>query len=119
MGLHWGGLSVGESPEEMAEVLEAIVPLMPANRPRYLMGVGRPEDLVTAIGFGVDMFDCVMPTRNARNGQLFTRRGPVVISNARYRDDEGPPRSRMCLRNVPSLQPRLSAAPLPMQRNPL
>jgi queuine tRNA-ribosyltransferase len=90
-GLALGGLSVGESPEAMHHVLEQVAHEMPADRPRYLMGVGRPEDLVVAIGAGVDMFDCVMPTRNARNGQLFTATGRVVISNARYRDDPTPP----------------------------
>jgi queuine tRNA-ribosyltransferase len=89
-GLALGGLSVGERPEQMAEVLEQIAHEMPADRPRYLMGVGRPEDLVIAIGFGIDMFDCVMPTRNARNGQLFVDTGRVVISNSRYRDDPDP-----------------------------
>jgi queuine tRNA-ribosyltransferase len=86
-----GGLSVGETPAQMHEVLEQIVHRLPADRPRYLMGVGRAEDLVVAMGLGVDMFDCVMPTRNARNGQLFTRRGRVVISNARHRADPQPP----------------------------
>ena len=90
-GLALGGLSVGESPAEMHRVLEAIAPKMPEDRPRYLMGVGRPEDLVVAMGHGIDMFDCVMPTRNARNGQLFTAAGRIVISNARYRDDTRPP----------------------------
>ena len=82
-GFALGGLSVGETPEEMAAVLDEVAHELPADRPRYLMGVGRPEDLVTAIGAGIDMFDCVMPTRNARNGQLFTGTGRVVISHAR------------------------------------
>ena len=90
-GYALGGLSVGESPEQMHEVLEAVAHLLPADRPRYLMGVGRAEDLLVAVGCGIDMFDCVMPTRNARNGQLFTARGRLVISNARYRDDHEPP----------------------------
>ena len=89
-GFALGGLSVGETPEEMAAVLDEVAHELPADRPRYLMGVGRPEDLVTAIGAGVDMFDCVMPTRHARNGQLFTGTGRVVISHARYRHDPGP-----------------------------
>jgi queuine tRNA-ribosyltransferase len=89
-GLALGGLSVGETPGQMAEVLEQVGSRMPEDRPRYLMGVGRPEDLVRAIGLGLDMFDCVMPTRNARNGQLFTADGRVVIPNARYRDDPRP-----------------------------
>jgi queuine tRNA-ribosyltransferase len=90
-GYALGGLSVGESPEEMHTVLAQVVHRMPADRPRYLMGVGRPEDLVVAIGYGVDLFDCVMPTRNARNGQLFTAEGRIVISNARFRTDTAPP----------------------------
>jgi queuine tRNA-ribosyltransferase len=90
-GLALGGLSVGERPEEMHALLEAIADDLPADRPRYLMGVGRPEDLVVAIGCGIDMFDCVMPTRNARNGQLFTRQGRIVISNAAHREDPTPP----------------------------
>ena len=89
-GLALGGLSVGETPEQMHAVLKEIAHEMPAERPRYLMGVGRPEDLVVAIGAGIDMFDCVMPTRNARNGQLFTGSGRVVISNARHREADQP-----------------------------
>jgi queuine tRNA-ribosyltransferase len=85
-----GGLSVGEPKEDMLRILAHTVPQMPADKPRYLMGVGTPEDLVAAVTAGVDMFDCVMPTRNARNGWLFTRFGEVKIKNARYRDDTGP-----------------------------
>jgi queuine tRNA-ribosyltransferase len=85
-----GGLSVGEEKSAMFEVVSHVVPLMPDDRPRYLMGVGTPEDIVEAVALGVDMFDCVMPTRNARNGQLFTSRGKVNIKNARYRDDPQP-----------------------------
>ncbi len=85
-----GGLSVGESEAERLAVLEALAPVMPRDRPRYLMGVGRPEDLVAGVLRGVDMFDCVMPTRNARNGHLFTSRGVVRIKNARYREDPRP-----------------------------
>ncbi|QOC21365.1 tRNA guanosine(34) transglycosylase Tgt [Wenzhouxiangella sp. AB-CW3] len=85
-----GGLSVGEPPEERERVLEATTPLLPTDRPRYLMGVGRPEDLLAAVERGVDMFDCVMPTRNARNGHLFTSRGVMKIRNARYRMDTRP-----------------------------
>jgi hypothetical protein len=80
-GLALGGLSVGESPEAMHHVLDEIAHEMPPDRPRYLMGVGRPEDLIAAIGAGVDMFDCVMPTRSARPGQLFTGSGRIVISH--------------------------------------
>ncbi len=85
-----GGLSVGEPPEERLRVLEAVTPHMPQTRPRYLMGVGTPEDLIDGIERGVDMFDCVMPTRNARNGHLFTSQGVVRIRNAGHRHDTGP-----------------------------
>ena len=85
-----GGLSVGEPESEREEILEATCPMLPAERPRYLMGVGRPEDLVAAVARGVDMFDCVMPTRNARNGHLFTSRGVIKIRNARHARDTGP-----------------------------
>ena len=85
-----GGLSVGEPESEREAILEATCPLLPAHCPRYLMGVGRPEDLVAAVARGVDMFDCVMPTRNARNGHLFTSRGVVRIRNARHAADTGP-----------------------------
>ncbi|HXC37779.1 MAG TPA: tRNA guanosine(34) transglycosylase Tgt [Burkholderiales bacterium] len=85
-----GGLSVGEPKEDMRRVLAHITPKMPADRPRYLMGVGTPEDIVEAVEVGIDMFDCVMPTRHARNGWLFTRAGDVKLKNARYRDDTRP-----------------------------
>ena len=85
-----GGLSVGEPKEDMLRVLAHLGPQMPQDRPRYLMGVGTPEDLVAAVNLGIDMFDCVMPTRNARNGWLFTRLGDIRIKNARYRDDTEP-----------------------------
>jgi queuine tRNA-ribosyltransferase len=85
-----GGLSVGEPKEDMARILAHTAPRLPAERPRYLMGVGTPEDIVQAVAAGIDMFDCVMPTRNARNGWLFTRRGDVKIKNARHRDDTAP-----------------------------
>ncbi|TQV85693.1 tRNA guanosine(34) transglycosylase Tgt [Exilibacterium tricleocarpae] len=85
-----GGLSVGEPKAEMLRVLEELTPLMPAAQPRYLMGVGKPEDIVEAVRRGVDMFDCVMPTRNARNGHLFTGAGVIKIRNARHRHDTGP-----------------------------
>ncbi|VFR23169.1 tRNA-guanine transglycosylase [plant metagenome] len=82
-----GGLSVGEPKEDMLRILKHVAPRLPANAPRYLMGVGTPEDLVEGVANGIDMFDCVMPTRNARNGWLFTRYGDLKIRNARYRDD--------------------------------
>lgn len=85
-----GGLSVGEAPEEMYRVLNAFAAELPADKPRYLMGVGRPQDLSVAVAAGVDMFDCVMPTRNARNGSLFTSTGKINISNAKHKMDTGP-----------------------------
>jgi queuine tRNA-ribosyltransferase len=85
-----GGLSVGEPKEEMLRILERMAPLLPADRPRYLMGVGTPEDLVAGVMAGIDMFDCVLPTRNARNGWLYTRFGDLKIRNARYRNDTMP-----------------------------
>ena len=89
-GLAIGGLSVGEPKEDMMRVLEHVGPRLPANKPHYLMGVGTPEDLVAGVASGVDMFDCVMPTRNARNGWLFTRFGDVKIKNAAHRNDPRP-----------------------------
>lgn len=85
-----GGLSVGEPKEDMIRILDHLPPKMPEDKPRYLMGVGRPEDIVEAVRRGVDMFDCVMPTRNARNGYLFTSTGIVKIRNARHRHDTAP-----------------------------
>ncbi len=85
-----GGLSVGEPKEDMLRILAHTAPKMPANKPRYLMGVGTPEDLVAAVSQGIDMFDCVMPTRNARNGWLFTQHGDIKIKNATYKMDTGP-----------------------------
>jgi queuine tRNA-ribosyltransferase len=89
-GLAIGGLSVGEPKEDMQRILAHVGPRLPENKPHYLMGVGTPEDLVEGVANGVDMFDCVMPTRNARNGWLFTRFGDVKIKNARYKDDGAP-----------------------------
>jgi len=86
-GIALGGLSVGEPIEEMYRVLAEVAPRMPGDRPRYLMGVGTPEDILEAIGFGVDMFDCVLPTRNARNGQAFVHGGRINIKQARYAED--------------------------------
>jgi queuine tRNA-ribosyltransferase len=85
-----GGVSVGEPKEDMARIVAHMGPRLPADRPRYLMGVGTPEDIVEAVTAGFDMFDCVLPTRNARNGWLFTRHGDVKIKNARHREDTGP-----------------------------
>ena len=86
-----GGLSVGEPKPGRDQVLDHLDPVLPPERPRYLMGVGTPQDLIEGVARGIDMFDCVMPTRNARNGQLFTSRGRLSIRNARYRDDPRPP----------------------------
>jgi queuine tRNA-ribosyltransferase len=85
-----GGLSVGEPPEDRERIVRHTVPKLPFEKPRYLMGMGTPEDIIHAVGAGIDMFDCVLPTRNARNGWLFTRNGDVKIRNARYRDDTRP-----------------------------
>jgi queuine tRNA-ribosyltransferase len=90
-GFAVGGLSVGEPKSAMFEVLEHTLPLLPDTRPRYLMGVGTPRDIVRAVALGVDMFDCVLPTRNARNGCLFTSEGRLLIKNAAFADDERPP----------------------------
>lgn len=89
-GMAIGGLSVGEPKEEMRRILSHIGPKLPADKPHYLMGVGTPEDLVAGVSNGIDMFDCVMPTRNARNGWMFTRFGDIRIRNARFREDTKP-----------------------------
>jgi queuine tRNA-ribosyltransferase len=89
-GFAIGGLSIGESPDQMQEMAKHTAPLLPEDKPKYLMGVGRPEDLVEGVAGGIDMFDCVMPTRNARNGSLFTWNGRVNIKNAAHKEDERP-----------------------------
>ena len=89
-GIALGGLSVGESKEEKNEILEFMSNKLPEDKPRYLMGVGTPEDIVEAVRYGIDMFDCVLPTRNARNGQLFTSGGVINIRNAEYKDSDDP-----------------------------
>ncbi len=89
-GLAVGGLAVGEPQHERERVLEELLPHVPAHKPRYLMGVGRPEDILEAVRRGIDMFDCVMPTRHARNGHLFTRGGVINIRNAAHQQDTGP-----------------------------
>lgn len=89
-GYALGGLSVGEPPEQMYELLHALAGELPADRPRYLMGVGTPRDLVTAVAAGVDLFDCVLPTRNGRKGYAFTHAGPLRLRNAQYKSDAGP-----------------------------
>lgn len=90
-GYALGGLAVGETPDETWRVMHEVADELPADRPRYVMGIGTPRDLLEAIAAGVDMFDCVMPTRNARNGQLFTAEGKLTIANARYKNDPLPP----------------------------
>ena len=94
-GYALGGLSVGEPKDLMLDLVEETTPQLPEDRPRYLMGVGTPADLVSCVGFGIDMFDCVMPTRSARNGLLFTNDGKLVIKHARYREDHEP-LDRLC-----------------------
>lgn len=89
-GYALGGLSVGEKKTERQEIMDYCLPLLPGDKPKYLMGLGTPEDLVEGVGLGADMFDCVIPTRNARNGMLFTRRGRIIIKKAEYADDPGP-----------------------------
>ncbi len=86
-----GGLSVGEPADVMYNIVAGTTPCLPEDRPRYLMGTGTPQDLVESVARGIDLFDCVLPTRNARNGQLFTREGPINIKNARYAEDDRPP----------------------------
>jgi queuine tRNA-ribosyltransferase len=101
-GIAIGGLSVGEPMEKMYQVLNELMPLMPTEKPRYLMGVGQPLDILHAISCGVDMFDCVLPSRNARNGHLFTWKGVIKLRNARYKTDENPIDSDcscLCCRN--------------------
>jgi queuine tRNA-ribosyltransferase len=85
-----GGLAVGESPQVMRAMIDAVAPKLPADRPRYLMGVGTPDDLLEAVARGIDMFDCVLPTRNGRHGVAFTRFGPITLKNARHADDPRP-----------------------------
>ncbi|HNT57776.1 MAG TPA: tRNA guanosine(34) transglycosylase Tgt [Syntrophales bacterium] len=89
-GYALGGLSVGETKEDMLRVVEIAEPLLPDDRPRYVMGVGMPEDILACVTRGIDLFDCVLPTRTARNGMLFTNSGKLVIRHAQYRNDEGP-----------------------------
>ena len=90
-GIAIGGLSVGEGHDLMMDVLDSTMPHLPQDRPRYLMGVGTPKDIVEAVARGIDMFDCVLPTRNARNGMLFTRKGRITVKQALYRPDPTPP----------------------------
>ena len=112
-----GGLSVGEPPEVMYEVIAHTAPQLPADRPRYLMGTGMPDDLIESVARGVDLFDCVLPTRNARNGQLFTRQGPLVHQERTLRRGHVTARPGVRLLHVPPLFPRVSAAPFHGRRN--
>jgi queuine tRNA-ribosyltransferase len=89
-GYSIGGLAVGEPQAVMLAMIETVAPVLPAGKPRYLMGVGTPDDILEAVARGIDMFDCVMPTRNGRHGVAFTRFGPVNIANARHADDPRP-----------------------------
>ena len=109
-----GSLSVGESKEQMLEVMNRLAPRLPDSAPRYVMGVGAPEDLVEGVHAGVDMFDCVMPTRNARNGTLFTSRGPLHIKNNAYTEDPGADRPGLRLLYMPSFLARIPSPPLHM-----
>ena len=113
-----GGLAVGEPQELMFATLDATCPALPEDRPRYLMGVGKPADLVGAVARGVDMFDCVLPTRSGRTGQAFTRRGTVNLKNARHADDPRPLDEEFELPGRPRLQPRLPAPSGPVGRDP-
>jgi queuine tRNA-ribosyltransferase len=90
-GVACGGLSVGEPKDEMRAMVAATAPLLPEEKPRYLMGVGRPDDLIDAVARGFDLFDCVLPTRAARHGLLYTSGGTLAIKHARYREDAAPP----------------------------
>ncbi len=91
-----GGLSVGEPKEDMERILAHTAPRLPADKPRYLMGVGTPDDIVAAVEAGIDMFDCVLPTRNARNGWIYTRSGTIKLRNAQYRDSDVRPLDEAC-----------------------
>ena len=112
-----GGVSVGEPKEEMRRIVAHTPHRLPADKPRYLMGVGTPEDLVDGVAAGVDMFDCVMPTRNARNGHLFTRFGDLQIRNARYKHDERPLDPTCGCHACARLLARLPAPPRPLRRD--
>ena len=113
-----GGLAVGEpKPARDARARRRSIRCCPRSKPRYLMGVGTPEDILEAVARGIDMFDCVLPTRNARNGQLFTSRGRLSIRNARYRDDPRPPDPDCALPHLPHREPRLPAPPAPRGRD--
>jgi len=113
-----GGLAVGEGQETMFRVLDETVPELPENAPRYLMGVGKPADLRGAVMRGIDMFDCVLPTRSGRTAQAFTRRGTVNLRNARHLDDPRPLDAECPCPACTPLLPRLSPPPRPQRRDP-
>ena len=112
-----GGLSVGEEKSVMWEVVDEIAPRMPADQPRYLMGVGTPEDLVEAVARGIDMFDCVLPTRNGRTGQAFTSRGKLNIKNAQWAARPATAGRILRVLSLPPALARLSSAPLSSGRD--
>ena len=114
-----GGLAVGEPKPLMYEIIEQVEPYLPEEKPRYLMGVGTPADLVEAVARGVDMFDCVMPTRHARNGWLFTRDGHIVIKTREVQRGSGADRCVMRLSGVPDVFAGVSEASFYRQRDPL
>ena len=104
-----GGLSVGEPMDERNQVLDFTLPKLPADKPRYLMGVGRPEDIIEAVKRGVDMFDCVIPTRHARTGFLYTSQGVLKIRNSRFQDDTRPIDEQLSVLYLPELLAILSS----------
>ena len=113
-----GGLAVGEPTADRSRIMHHTAPRLPADKPRYLMGMGTPEDLIEAVLAGVDMFDCVLPTRNARNGWLFTRTGDVKIRNAKWRDDTRPLDADCACYACRNFTPRLPAPPAERERDP-
>ena len=115
-GYALGGLAVGETREVMLDIVAACAPMLPVDQPRYLMGVGTPADLLEAVGRGIDMFDCVLPTRNGRHGLAFTRFGPINIKNAHHADDPRPLDAESRCRSA-EFFPRLSASSVPRRRD--
>ena len=113
-----GGLAVGEGQEAMLGCLDFAVGMLPADRPRYLMGVGKPDDIVEAVMRGIDMFDCVLPTRSGRTGQAFTADGPINLRNARFAEDQRADRAGLPVPGLRDLQPRLRPSPGQVGRDP-
>ena len=113
-----GGLAVGEPQAVMLAMIETVEPHLPAAKPRYLMGVGTPDDLMRSVARGIDMFDCVMPTRAGRHGLAYTRHGRINLRNARHAEDTRAAGRRPRLRGGARLFPRLSAPPRPLRRDP-